>query len=32
MVIDFVQQKYSKDFLLACSIGLNIGFIVGLLL
>jgi len=30
--IDMVPHSFSKDFVLVCSIGLNIGFIVGLML
>jgi hypothetical protein len=29
---EFVPYSFSKDFILVCSIGLNIGFVVGLLL
>ena len=31
--IEFVEKKdeFNKDFILACSIGLNIGFLIGLL-
>jgi hypothetical protein len=29
--IEMVQYSFSKDFILVCSIGLNIGFLIGLL-
>lgn len=32
MVTELVPYSYKKDLLLVCSIGLNIGFIVGILL
>jgi hypothetical protein len=31
-VIDFEPVSFKKDFALICSIGLNIGFLVGILL
>ena len=30
--VQMIPYSYSKDFLLVCSIGLNIGFCIGLLL
>lgn len=30
--VEFVKYSYSKDFVLVCSIGLNIGFLIGILL
>ena len=29
--VHYVKYNFSKDFILICSIGLNIGFIIGLL-
>jgi len=29
--IEMVQYSFPKDFILVCSIGLNIGFLIGLL-
>ena len=30
--IEYQQKSFSKDFILVCSIGLNIGFIIGILM
>lgn len=29
--IDFEQRSFSKDFFFACSVGLNVGFILGII-
>ena len=31
-IIELVPYSFNKDFILVCSIGLNIGFAIGLLL
>jgi hypothetical protein len=30
--VELIPYSYSKDFILVCSIGLNIGFVIGLIL
>ena len=30
--VEFVPYSFNKDFIFICSIGLNIGFVIGLLL
>ena len=30
--IDMIPYSFKKDFILVCSLGLNIGFIIGLIL
>ena len=32
MVINFVKESFARDFTLACSIGLNVGFILGIIM
>lgn len=32
MVINFVKESFARDFVLACSLGLNVGFLVGILM
>lgn len=31
-IVEMEEKSFSKDFLLVCSIGLNIGFIIGILM
>jgi len=32
IVVDYKPESYRKDFALVCSVGLNIGFLIGILM